>query len=64
MYGISGFGLMIGLYGKVVKEWVSKRFNLKEGLVNVKVKEIDGWSREELWKKWVREGSKSVKEVS
>ena len=50
--GITPFALMIPLYPKVVNESVTKTFNFKERLVNVKIKDIDAWTTEHLSKNW------------
>ena len=50
---------MIPLYPKVVNESVTKTFNFKERLVNVKLKDIDTWTTEHLSKNWVTERTKS-----
>ena len=55
---------MIPLYPKVVNESVTKTFNFKERLVNVKLKDIDAWATEHLSKNWVTERTKTLKQVS
>ena len=52
------------LYPKVVNESVTKTFNFKERLVNVKLKDIDAWATEHLSKNWVTERTKTLKQVS
>ena len=52
------------LYPKVVNESVTKTFNFKERLVNVKLKDIDAWTTEHLSKNWVTERTKTLKQVS
>lgn len=64
LYGITPFALMIPLYPKVVNESVTKTFNFKERLVNVKLKDIDAWTTEHLSKNWVTERTKTLKQVS
>lgn len=64
LYGITPFALMIPLYPKVVNESVTKTFNFKERLVNVKLKDIDAWATEHLSKNWVTERTKTLKQVS
>lgn len=64
LYGITPFALMIPLYPKVVNESVTKTFNFKERLVNVKLKDIDAWTTEHLPKNWVTERTKTLKQVS
>lgn len=49
---------------KVVNESVTKTFNFKERLVNVKLKDIDAWTTEHLSKNWVTERTKTLKQVS
>ncbi len=43
---------------------VTKTFNFKERLVNVKLKDIDAWTIEHLSKNWVTERTKTLKQVS
>ena len=64
LYGITPFALMIPLYPKVVNESVTKTFNFKERLVNVKLKDIDAWATEHLSKNWVTERTKTLRQVS
>ena len=52
------------LYPKVVNESVTKTFNFKERLVNVKLKDIDAWTTEHLSKNWVTERTKTLKQMS
>ena len=64
LYGITSFALTIPLYPKIVNESVTKTFNFKERLVNVKLKDIDAWAIEYLSKNWVTERTKTLKQVS
>ena len=64
LYGITPFALMIPLYPKIVNESVTKTFNFKERLVNVKLKDIDAWATKHLSKNWVTERTKILKQVS
>ncbi len=64
LYGITPFALMIPLYPKIVNESVTKTFNFKERLVNVKLKDIDAWATKHLSKNWVTERTKTLKLVS
>jgi len=47
-----------------VNESVTKTFNFKERLVNVKLKDIDAWTTKHLSKNWVTERTKTLKQVS
>ena len=47
-----------------MNESVTKTFNFKERLVNVKLKDIDAWTTEHLSKNWVTERTKTLKQVS
>lgn len=64
LYGITPFALMIPLYPKIANKVVTKTFNFKERIVNVKLKDIDAWATEHLSKNWVTERTKILKQAS
>lgn len=64
LYGITPFALMIPLYPKVANKVVTKTFNFKERIMNVKLKDIDAWATKNLSKNWVTERTKTLKRVS
>lgn len=64
LYGITSFALTIPLYPKIANESITKTFNFKERLVNVKLKDIDTWTDKHLAKNWVTERTKTLKQAS
>lgn len=63
LYGVTPFALMIPLHPKVATKVVTKTFNFKERIMNVKLKDIDTWATEHLSKNWVTERTKTLKRV-
>ena len=41
LYGVTPFALIIPLYPKITNQIVTKTFNFKERLANVKLKDVD-----------------------
>lgn len=64
LYGVTPFVLTIPLYSKVANEFVTKTFNFKERIVNIKLKDISTWATEHLSKNWVTERTKTLRKVS
>ena len=64
LYGVTPFALMIPLYPKIANKVVTKTFNFKERIMNVKLKDIDAWTTEHLSKNWVTERTKTLRRVS
>lgn len=64
LYGVTPFVLARPLYSKVANEFVTKTFNFKERIVNVKLKDICAWSTEHLSKNWVTERTKTLRKMS
>lgn len=63
LYGITPFVLLMPLYPKLVNESVTKTFNFKERLVNVKLKDIETFAKENMSKNWVTERTKTLKKA-
>lgn len=61
LYGITPFVLFIPLHAKLANESVTKTFNFKERLCNVKLKDIDTFAKEHMSKNWVTERTKTLK---
>lgn len=64
LYGITPFVLIIPLYPKLVNKSVTQIFDFKERLVNVKLKDIDAFTKKHMSKNWVTERTKTLKNVS
>lgn len=63
LYGITSFALIIPLYPKLVNKSVTELFDFKERMVNVKLKDIDAWSKDHMSTNWVTERTKALKSV-
>ena len=63
LYGITSFALIIPLYPKLVNKSVTELFNFKERMVNVKLKDINTWSKEHMSTNWVTKRTKTLKSV-
>jgi hypothetical protein len=61
LYGITPFVLFIPLHAKLANESVTKTFNFKERLCNVKLKDIDAFAKEHMSTNWVTERNKTLK---
>lgn len=61
LYGITPFILFIPLHAKLAKESLTKTFNFKERLCNVKLKDIDAFAKKHMSKNWVTERTKALK---
>lgn len=63
LYGITPFVLFIPLHAKIENKSVTKSFNLKERLCNVKLKDIDTFAKKNMSTNWVTERTKQLKNV-
>ena len=63
LYGITPFVLIIPLYPKLVNKSTTEMFNFKERLVNVKLKDVDAWSKKHMSTNWVTERTKTLRNV-
>ena len=64
LHGVTSFVLTTPLYSKVANESVTKTIIFKEGIVNVKLKDISAWSTEHQPKNWATERTKTLRKVS
>lgn len=63
LYGVTSFALIIPLYPNITNQIVTKTFNFKERLTNVKLKDVDAWRTEHLSINWVTERTKTLKKA-
>lgn len=63
LYGITPFVLFIPLHAKLKNDTVTKTFNFKERLCNVKLKDIDAFAKKHMSINWVTERTKQLKNV-
>lgn len=63
LYGVTSFALIIPLYPNITNSIVTKTFNFKERLTNVKLKDIDAWRTTHLSTNWVTERTKTLKKA-
>ncbi len=64
LYGITPFVLIMPLYPKLVNKSVTQIFDFKERLVNVRLKDIEAFTKKHMSKNWVTERTKALKNVS
>ena len=62
--GITPLSLMIPLYPKLSNKSTTEMFNFKDRLVNVKLKDIYSWANQNMSTNWVRERTKTLRNVS
>lgn len=60
---MTSFALIIPLYPNITNQIVTKTFNFKERLTNVKLKDVDTWRTEHLSINWVTERTKTLKKA-
>lgn len=63
LYGITPFVLFIPLHAKLANESVTKTFNFKERLCDVKLKDIGAFAKEHMSTNWVAERTNALKNV-
>lgn len=61
LYGITPFILFIPLHAKLANESLTKTFNFKERLCDVKLKDIDAFAKKHMSNNWVTERTKALK---
>lgn len=63
LFGITPFILFIPLHSKLANESVTKTFNFKERLCNVKLRDIDAFAKKNMSTNWVKERTKTLRNV-
>lgn len=63
LLGITPFILFIPLHSKLVNESVTKTFNFKERLCNVKLRDIDAFAKKHMSTNWITERTKTLGNV-